>query len=458
MRLATEDALTDDASTGGAENPLDNKDVSELVQSAQSEAQEAEGEINKRELLTSFADFEKTGEESDTAQDKVEQLFDALEALGNLSQTFDRYYPANQTQAFKRTTILALESIGAQAELYLTEDIPALESEVEDDLLFGKVVGKMIWKMAKRIWRALIELLKRIYLGVKEFIRKVIAESAILRRRTKNLLEEARATRGVKTEMFLDLPTVAKAINKSNYSASLVSETLSLKYISDGVYIEMSNWSSYLGEQIADYLNTTNLTDTEVPPAIPAVKIPYGDVVTVHDPREYGLDDVRFTALVRTEELLGRAYILTRLPNDNSYLNSLETVSEVYAGIGSFFYQEDSNQISIESQLPVLSLTDCVRLCENIDDTLEYIDNYKRNAGKNENINRRILQGVERIDRELPNLTEGEHKNGVEFIRRCAIASPRIVEEPALHFSNYYLKLSRALLDYVEQSLKTYTK
>lgn len=410
----------------------------------------------REEIVESYQNLVLASQNSEDIEKEVDETFNIAKALESLAQVVEKQYGNNFNRQFHTVATIGLESLSERLGLDTREDRIALEERIDDDVEYIKLFARSAFRTVKRIWEILIESLKRLYKFAKELLRQVFAESARLKRNAASLITKAKAVRGTIQQEVLVIPNIGKYVSRSTgVSGDLLADVTELRYISDGVYREMVRWSSRIGEDIADYLNKTNLTDEELPPVIPMVKIPYGNNREVLIPENEGFSQVKDTKLYATGELLGGVIIYTRIPENNLYMTDLERVTNVYANIGTYYIDRTTSQAGNDT-VPTLDRGQCARICEVIFDTLTNIDNYKSTASINARIEDDIVSGIERLNRELPNVIEGEHKRSIEFIKRCAVASPRIVEEPARGFSLYYLNMARALLSYVNQSLNTY--
>jgi len=436
-----------------------NQEVTEVLKEVKTQIKTDDDEaVDKAEVISGYKQLDAASEGVEKSMAEVDKIFNSLESLSDLVVAHESYGHEFVNPHYRRASMTALESIiftTVQPEV-VTEWI-ALEAE-SDAAVAAKLFGRMVWKTVRGTLRTLIELLKQLFAKLREMVRQMIAVSSIQKRRAKALQGRLRAMRATADvpDPVIENEAIAMALYKETDLVSVNADVSQLRYIAEGIYGEIAEWARNLGNQIADYLNNANLIEKQIPPPVLQPRIPNGDSFDVPDPGVFGLTVSKSIKVVRSNELLGKTYILTKLPRNEDYSQDILKLAETYSEVGTELYQGSIDVSDVKASLRVLSLIEINQILENVGQTLMLVDNYDRAGYVISDIEKRIIKGTKKVEEELDQLNEGTHKDFVIFAQRCAMAAPRIVEQPALSFSRYYLNLTRNLLDYVEASLDRY--
>lgn len=414
------------------------------------EAQIKEDLEKKNEISTALKELDESDNESEKTIQAVDNAFRVSEALEDFYQELkEKTDPV--TDKDKRLITMALESFGDligdsnETKIALEELDP-----ISDDFL-GSVIT-FAWDKVKKIWKIVIDMIKHMVIKLYDLITKIFALSRLIYGRARKLQLKAANTRTKPALEFVDSTDLIEDLHiLGKPPANIVEDTTYLFYMAEGIYTEVSRWTSEMGETIANWLNTVNPTQATHAPLMPQVKIPYGETKEIVSPKEDVGGKIPFTRMLSTMPLLGGRVMMTRILDTTMKL-SIEEAASIYPWLGSFIHHEYTDFTNNKS-FKTLTAVDCNEIAKRVMDTAGYINGFEKQSRINNQIRKSILEGAKRIEEQLNELKETENRKTIEFAKNVALSAPRIVESPASQFAIYYLHMAGKLLDYVEASL-----
>lgn len=434
---------------GGGEENTTPEEVSKEIQP--DVAQVKEDLDKKKEIEGALTELNDSDKETEKTIHAVDNAFRVSEALEDFYQDLLER-PTDISDGEKRLISMAVEAFVEAIGIPPEEVQVALEDmdPVSDDFL-GSVI-LFVWDKVVKVWKIVVEMIKHMVVKLYDLITKVFALSRLIYKRAIKLHARARNVRSVAAFEFVQDPTLIEHLHvKGVPSTDIVSDTTYMFYMAEGIYGEVSRWTTEMGEVISAWLNSVNLTQAEVAPTMPSVKIPYGETKEVTAPKEDVGGKIPYTRLIVSQPLPGGRSVYTRLLDTNTPL-PMEQAANVYPWLGSFIIH-DEDKFTTNHRLKVLTSSQCKDVTKYVADTTSIISDFEKQSRTNNQIRKSILEGAKRIEQELAELKDTNNRKTIEFAKNVALSIPRIIENPATQFAMYYLHMAGKLLDYVEASL-----
>lgn len=337
----------------------------------------------------------------------------------------------------KRQSVPALESFGGTSSRQKSTQI-ALED---------------IKESIKKIWEKIVAAIKSAIQWVKDRFNKVFGAAEKLQKRAKALAEKAGATSGTPKEKTLESERLVKALHISGVvPASLGTNAQELNKLANGIFGGVTTWNGKAGDDIVDLLDAPEKVDSFVLPGFPTGELnskkagaDFGDAGT----------GMQFTV---SDELPGGQAIIGRIPQDGPHKGAAAVELLTRAGYNIGAHNPKAKAPS-KTQVTTLQPSEAEKIANAVESLAEELQSYRRNMEKLSATKEKIVKAAEKAGKAADNSSdEGEkaERTNNKLLSKLGMAVPKLIDQPAVGFSTYALNTGKAMLDYVELSLKQY--
>lgn len=338
--------------------------------------------------------------------------------------------------------------------------MPALESygTTSSRLQAGVIALEAINEQVKSIWKAIVAAIRKAYEWVKKYWLQVFGAAEKLQKRAKALEEASRSPGGTMKEKTFENDRLAKALAIDNsVPANILAEATALKEATSQIVTEGARISGEVGEAAVKMLDSGDGKAIgaimELTKAFPGEK--------VNDPQAEGLaagaDGIE---VHRSKQLLGGKAIISRIPTRTSMASTDEGQIKRIGETG-YAVSKYSSKIKDEptgKKFNTLLKADAGKLAHTVGEIAEEMLAYRKNTPKLEETQKKLADAAEKIaDGSGAEEDETKRKN-MQAMKSVATMANRIFTQPGAEFMKYAVNTSKALLDYVEESLKLYEK
>ncbi len=398
------------------------------------------------EVKDSAAEGEAAEDQKDEAEDTVEALESIYDALGVAAQNggIDKYAAG--------ALGIALNHMYARVGITATS-MPALESFGGTSTRIGatQIAMEDIKDQVAKIWRAIVEALKKAAEWVKTFFNKVFDGATKLKARAQSLEEKAQASHGKPKEAKFESSSLVSALFVGpSVPDNLATSIGDLNAVAKAVFGNVETQLKF-GEQFATTAGVegsqkTFLTSAELKeqPIAGSTKVP--------NPGDEGFTDPKEGFVVsRTKQLFGGKAVVSYTPATTlKGQAAIDAVAALRYDVTNFSSKVTTPK---DANVKTLSGSECVEVSKAVGGIADELLAYKANQAKVSEMLAKVADAAEKAGKSAEK-AEGEDKAGFEAIRKFAQRMPTMLAQPATGLAKYMLPTGKALLDYVEQSLK----
>lgn len=383
--------------------------------------------------------------EGDEHEAEVEEAADAAEALEAIALSLESI--AQEGGLDKNGAIMMQHAVQAQyARVGLVaKPACALESFGGTSSRAGATSISLedIKANIKKIWDAIIANIKKAIEWVKERFMKIFGAANKLEARAKALVTKAGDTTGSPKERSFENERLVKSLHVGG-AVNAVQASAELKSTGTQVFGGLSSWTTDAADSIAELLENPEKGSATVPD----LKVQNFAPTDVFGEAGEGMK------FLRSAELPGNVAIIARIPEkvDGNPAEVADKLARTSIKVGQF---DPKAKDPSKKDVAVLSPNDAEKVAQAVADLAVEIQGYKRIQGKLDSVKKRIVNAAEKAGRESGS-AEGDKKSQLQANQKLGQAIPRIVDGAAPGFSAYALNTGKALLDYVELSLKQY--
>lgn len=336
-----------------------------------------------------------------------------------------------------RSSMPALESFGGTSTRQRSTEL-ALED---------------IGEAAKKIWDKIVESIKKAIAWVKERFVKIFGAAEKLQKRAKALQEKASSTTGTAQEKNFESERTVKALHIGGAVGNVTAGANTLAQLGNNIFGGVTAWNGKTGEDIIDLLdnpaNANSFQYTKLPSNLTSVLTKSGDT---HGEAGEGMQ------FKTSEELLGGQALVARIPADGELTGeaAIDKLSRTSVQIGAFNTKAKSPS---KTTVATLSTADCESVAKSVETLAEEIASYKRILDKLSSTKEKIIAAAAKAQKAADNSSDEDDKaerSSNKLLAKLGMAVPKLIDQPATSFSAYGLNTGKALLDYVELSLKQY--
>lgn len=407
-----------------------------------------------------ISDSAAEGEAHQAATDEAESTAEALEnfavairgaqANGGLNEHGAQILSIATEHMFTRMGIDSHQS-----------SMPALESygTTSSRLQAGVIALEAINEQIKNIWKAIVAAIKKAYEWVKKYWLQVFGAAEKLQKRAKALEEASRSPGGTMKEKTFENDRLAKALAIENaVPANLVAEATSLKEAVSTVVTVGAKLSGDIGEIAVKALD--ELKGDSLGPLLAMAK-PFPGSEKVGDPQAEGLAAGQEGIEVsRSKQLPGGRALISRTPAASTSGKTLEQMIKL-VGETSYTMGKYSSKIKDEpvgKKFNTALKADAGKIANTVGLIAEEMLAYRKATPKLEEMQSKLASAAEKIASGAGAEEDEAKRKDLSACKSIATMANRVFTQPGAEFMKYAVNTSKALLDYVEESLKQYEK
>ena len=338
-----------------------------------------------------------------------------------------------------------------------TSSMPALESFGGTSSRVGatKLAMEDIKEQAKKIWAAIVAAFKRAIQWAIDFYNKIFGAWEKLEKRADALATKADGVTGTAKEKTFENERLAGALNiGGTVPANVMEHVKSLQELC----ATLSNADRLKLYEVT--LESMSATDAEKEfakkYALPAFSAGGIDGSALSNPESLGFNPPKAgLSIYRSKELLGGKALITRA-NSKALVGeeAITAFSGFNAGVEAF--DPKAKELS-KKDLPVLTTAAAEEIAKAVSKVSVEGRAYRNKLGKTTEMKKKMTALAEKMAKDAGS-AEGEAVENFKAMQKVASNFARTIDQPAGSVSVYALGTSKALLDYVEESLKQYGK
>lgn len=341
-----------------------------------------------------------------------------------------------RTVGMQRQAVPSLESFGSTSGRQRATQI-ALE-DIKDSI--------------KKIWEKIINAIKSAIAWVKDRFTKIFGAADKLARRAKALAERSAATSGTAKEKTIENERLVKALHVGGAVPTGLGQTAQdLTKLANGIFGGVTNWNGEVADSIVELLdNPKAVADFTLK------SLPNGSIAGLKKAGADFGDAGNGMVFMVGNELPGGQAIVGRVPN-SATMKGPEAIEALTRTVFSVGAHNPKAKDPSKAQAPVLAPSEAERVAEAVQTLAEEVQSYKRSLDKLAATKEKIVAAAGKAAKASDNSSddEGDRTNN-KLLSKLGFAVPKLVDQPATGFAAYALNTGKALLDYVELSLKQY--
>lgn len=338
-----------------------------------------------------------------------------------------------------RKSIVALESFGGTATRQRST----------------KIAMEDIAEAAKAIWDKIVKAIKDAIAWVKERFVKVFGAAEKLQKRAKALEEKAGATSGNAEEKNFESERLVKALHKSGAVSNVGADAQTLGKLAGNIFGTVTQWNGKIGEDILEVL--------EAPDKVGEFTFEAFNPTQLGGMQKAGADfgDAgNGMTFVVGEELPGGQAIVARIPASAS-VKGAEAVEALGRTSVSVSAKNPKAKAPSKTQVATLQPSECEKIAAAVGTLAEEIASYKRVIDKLTATKEKIVAAAGKAQKAADNSSDEDDagkadRSNNKLLAKLGMAVPKLIDQPATGFAAYGLNTGKAMLDYVELSLKQY--
>lgn len=313
-----------------------------------------------------------------------------------------------------------------------------------------------IKEQAKKIWDAIVAAFKRAIQWAVDFYNKIFGAWEKLEKRADALAKKAEDITGTAKEKTFESDRLVKALSVGGTVPANMSEgTKALAALCKG--LSTSNGTKDAAE-IAAMLEAAGaekdfLTKFELAPN--ADSVPDSSEVTNPESAGFSAPKPGLT-LVRSKEMFGNKALIGRV--NKATLKGEEAVAALGGAIGrgvSMGAFDPKAKESTKKDVAVMAIAEAKAVAEAVAEIAVEGRAYRNKLSAVTDMKKKLVAAAEKIGKTADST---ETAANVKAMGKVASALVSTIDQPAASVSVYALNTGKALLDYVEQSLKQYVK
>ena len=338
-----------------------------------------------------------------------------------------------------RKSIVALESFGGTSTRQRSTQI-AMEDIAE---------------AAKAIWEKIVKAIKDAIAWVKERFTKIFGAAEKLEKRAKALQEKAGATSGNAEEKNFESERLVKALHKGGAVANVGADAQSLAKLASTIFGSITAWNSKVGDDIVELMGEPSKASAFTYEGLPTSAIEGSKKAGA----EFGDAGNGMTFMVGNE-LPGGQAIVARV-SDSAQSKGEEAIDRLARTSVTINAHNPKAKAPTKTQVATLQPSEAEKIAAAVAELASEVASYKRNLDKLSATKEKIVAAAGKAQKAADNSSDDDEAGKAErssnkMLAKLGMAVPKLIDQPATGFAAYALNTGKAMLDYVELSLKQY--
>lgn len=399
--------------------------------------------------------IEYNGQETEAAQvaEQTEAAGDVVASLEALAETLRASLPTGgiSRESANMMHVAVDHMYGQVGFVGGRKAMPSLESygSVERRDVATRLAMEDIAEKAKLIWQKIIEALKKAIAWLAQRVGQAINIAGMTEKRAKELLaltEKVGETAAQAATIANPGLLRAVHVHGKGEASGIVNSADRVAKAVEGVYKDALKRVETLEKILAS--GTIAEADLLIQQLAPEPGFIQYHVVA--DPAAEGLPAVgENKVMTRSDEMPGGKAILVIYPDASKESNPIAAIAGSAVTISDGWPHA---AVSEETQLETLKGLDAQRLCNIVVRICQTLQGFQQGLKAIEAAKTKVLADAERIS----NAAEGEQTADKRALAGLVMASGKLIDNPIAGLSGYAVNVSRALLNYVDASLRQY--
>jgi len=401
-----------------------------------------------------IAALHELAEQGRTEEARLEQATSiaiVLEAIAESLAVAAAHGGINQHSC--HTIGIAVEHLERSVGFYKTQAMPAMESFNEPMARPGntQIAVEDIREKVAAIWAKIVEVLKKAVAWGIAFFAAVFKAAEGLKAHAVAVQAKIKATdaKRVTPKPSFENERLVQTLQTSGALAVVAGSANMLEY----------GTSIFIANGLAVGMGAEALAELQKPDAVKTIltnlKMPAGTLLhgeKLDNPESMGFPAAPDgLAFIRGKELPGGKALLGVLPGSElTGQVAADAIAAINTSVGPF----NPKAVPVtKKDLATLSMSDAASIAQNIADLADLVVSYRGAADKTADLKKQILAASEKM---AGVQVADEDKPGMDAIQRMCSSIPRWIDSPAKDYARYSINTGKAMLDYIEESIKQY--
>lgn len=408
-------------------------------------------------LETELAEVVSEQVEGDAAQAATDEAVETSEALESMILALEAAVQnGGLDKAGAAVLNVGLESIYGRVGLVPKKPRPALENYGGASSRQGatQMALEGIKEEAKRIWEAIKAAIKKAIDWVVGYWNKFFGAAEKLKKRADALASRAGSTNGKVKESTFEDERLVKALHIGGKVPASVDLAKNVFTTAEALFKAYDSSVVQGGNNLVSSFE--KLDAKAAKDSLNVMVTPVGGSSKVGNPEGEGFGAAAGADLFRSTELPGGKAILTYVPlaTDDGINNS---AGQLKAGGVMGDFNPKAKEVS-GGKLTTLSPADAEKIAEIVADIAGALAGFRDKSGKGTELQKKMLAAADKLEKAASDEKAGEGKDNLKYFQKLASNTAKLFNQPYVGFSTYALQVCKAILDYVELSLKQYSE
>lgn len=421
---------------------------------------------NAESLETDLLEVDDSEAEVEDNEKKTEEAVDVMNALESIIIALESSIEHGGISKDGAATLAVATDYMYAKVGFSKKSIPALEA-FGNDVTREKATSIAIEGFVdsvKKIWEAIVAAMKKAFEWVADFFINIFRGADHLKARAEKLKKAAKQNEGGIKEKTIENEHLAGALQISGEVITNIHANLKIFHgLVESTFNTSKNQSKTFASSFA-VMFEKELLNVEHVAKFLVYKGDYTSDEVVHNPEQAGFIAVpENLVFVRSAEMFGGKAIVGVLADKNLNGKALyDVIDNISIRVGDFNPKATKGTLK---SLPTMNANDAGYVADQVitiaDQLLKYkalnkeLNKIKRDFNlRLLKINLLIPEFAEHGRQASPHYTNKEINHVVQSCKQAARFFVRMIEQPATSMASYTLRTGKALLDYVEESLK----
>lgn len=399
-------------------------------------------------LETELAEVVSEQAEGDAAQAATDEAAETVEALESLILSLESAVQNGGLDKSGAAVLnIGLESMYQRVGLVPTRKAPALESYGGASSRQGatQLALEGIKEQAKRIWDAIKAAIKKAVDWVMGFWNKFFGAAEKLKKRADALHEKAEKTTGKAKESTFEDERLVKALYVGTAVKADGTSAEAVVATAKELFKERNN-SVKAGENLLKIMGDLSKDQYEANIGSTVSGMLYANGLSKTTGADFAGGDGVDVFL--GNELPGGRAIVTYSPT------SPEHIGKARSELGQ---HNPKGKAPSGTKVTTLATAAAVKIAENVGFLAEELLAFRQASGAGKDLLSKWNAEIPKLEKEATDAADETVKKNLKLAQKLFSAAPKLIEQPYIGFSTYAVTTGKALLDYVELSLKQYS-
>jgi hypothetical protein len=425
-----------------------NKDTPEDDKKVGDNAESLETDLG--EVKEAAAEGDQNQADTDEAEDTAAALegfrvaLEGYQSQGGISQEAAHFLTMQFTREAERVGITETSKL-----------MPALESfgGSNSRMQAGQIALENLKETIQRVWKAIVEQIKKAASWIEGYWNKVFGAAEKLKKRATALADAGRNANGTIKETTWENDRLAKELAINNVPPTAILQNVKdLKEVLSAVVTRGAAITNTVGEEAVTAVSELN--GENISKIAAACQPIIGTDVSDAEARGVAPAPAGMK-LVVSKELFGGQALFSRVPSEGG---SDITASTKVLGQTLYSVGKVSKNVKepTSKKFATLKGPDAASIAELVGEIADELLAYRKNVPKLKDLQKKLGSAAEKVANSAGQEEDEGKRKQLAACQSIATASNRLFIQPGASFSKFALDKSKAVLDYIELSLKQY--